>query len=365
MKNLNTVLALFCLCSSIFFFSCDDDEVMSTPEEIVVDSVALEIAKQDSIANGQNASENRKIPVSELDKNVVVVGATKKTGTAPAPTGSVDFKLQGRNNRAQLKSGFNIKLESNDDDIAGAYLQLLDSDKNKVDGYFEVPISAFTSGRLNGKSKNNLGGLKTKELEENEIDINFGDGLQPGTFCYEICLYDADNNVSSIVEVCVEVESWGGNASLVGTWKLNEAESDLEANKSDNYYEYCDNGDSLLIEDIVIFENFTISFNNDGSYEEGGKVNFPNAIFSSEECSVSYEDDDSEKAFGKWSFDEDDQTLVVIAYEYIDEENPSNNEVLENGELYFENEKIDITGNKLTLTFEDDDDVLIYVFDKQ
>jgi hypothetical protein len=353
MKNLNTILTLICFCFAISLSSCDKDDDGLNDEQI--------------LANEQNAAEDRKIPTTELEKNVKIVGANFIVGTAPAPTGSVDFKLQGSNDRAQLKTGFNIKLESSDDNIAGAYIQLLDTDKNKVNGYLQVPKSAFTYGRLKGEESKGIFGLRTKELDENEIDINFEDGLEPGTFCYEICLYDADSNVSTIQEVCVEVESWGGNADLVGTWKFNEAESDLEDISFEDYYKYCNNGDSILIEYMAIYEDVTITFDNKGNYEEGGIVNFPNAVFSAENCSVIYEDDDSEKASGRWSFNEDNQTLVVVTFIYI---YPNNDiEEIENGELYFENDAVSIINNKLTITFLPDDEEeigrLIYVFDKQ
>jgi hypothetical protein len=357
MKNFS-VISVFLLSIIFFFTSCDKDENGLSETQIT--------------ANQQNALEDRKILASELENNVGIDGATTIKGTAPAPNGSLDFNIATNQQKSQQKIGFNIEFSSTDNNVAGAYIQLFDGEGNKVDGYFDVPASAFNQ-RLKGKKDKGAFGQRTQNHEGDYIDVDFGGGLAPGQFCYEICLYDADNNVSSIVEVCVEVEAWGGNADLVGTWVFNEEASSLY--EDDFGTIYCNSGEMLDYNyNNEKNEILNLKFTSNGNYEDEYKDSglYLDYGASQENCEIIYQDEEyvyHTATFGNWTFDESTNELMVIAFEHKDLDGSSDGELLPEGDLYFDNGKININGNRMTLTFSYVDDFetidIVYAFDRQ
>ena len=330
--------------------SCNDDDTNDLDSEM-----ALEQA--------QNASEDREIPIAELEANIEIPGAIKKTGAAPAPTGTLDFQITTEDQEGFLGSGFDITFSSANV-IAGAYIQLLDVNGNKVDGYFDIPASKFD---LNGRRRS--GPLKNSSLgrikEEGDllIDVNFEEAIKPGRFCYEICIYDDQNNISRIEQICVEIEAWGGNASIVGEWIFDRREPD---NESAIPPVYCDNGDTLtnvpneiILQDIEIFV-----LNADGSYYEEYTYEDQDLDYdqSKATCTAVYEDAELERERynGFWAFNETDKTLTVIDFEFVDLLNPDQGELFEDGDIYLEGVLVEVINNELVITDPDGNEKEIY-----
>ncbi|TPN87717.1 hypothetical protein [Aquimarina algicola] len=327
---------------------------------------------------GEEDIEDREIPVSELADGITIQGGEKKSGSAPAPTGDVDFKLGFSEQNAFLTNGFDIDFTSTDPNIKGAYLQVTDVDGNKIDGYFD--ITDLKANQNGGKAFNQKKKVSAQAKMEGEdptsynINVNFDASLQPGKFCYEICIYDENNNISQIQEVCVNVEAWGGNADLAGEWVFDSEMSD-EVESDEAIFE-CENGQSLtapyeekekdiwtfvLTEDGVYYE----------TYEEKGKRLDTNA--SLENCEAVYNTpyEENEKFSGNWSYDEDAKTLTAVDFAYEDFLNSANNETYPEGEVYFYNVKVEIVDGKLKITETDgvDDngnpELLEYYFKKK
>ncbi len=312
------------------------------------------------IANAQNLTEERSIPVSELSQGVSISGGTKQSGSAPAPTGTLDFQIGSNSQEAFQGTGFDITFSSNDD-IAGAYIQLLDVDGTKVEGYFDVPADKFsTNGRRGPGTKSSSVGRRTAEGDL-LINVDFDQVIEPGQFCYEICIYDAIGNISVVEQVCVEVEAWGGNASIVGEWIFDRSAPDDEDN--DLTTVECQGGQ--LLQDVlyskVLRDDWIFVLNADGSYYEEYFVEeeILDEQQSSATCTAVYAEatvTEDDTYLGFWAFNETDETLTVVDFEHQDRLDPNNNEVYDDGQLYFEGVKAEVINGELVLTEVDIED---------
>jgi hypothetical protein len=340
MKKANTIF-LFLLSAIVLLYSCGSEEEGLTDNQV--------------LANEQNSSEDRKIPATELDKSVTISGATKKMGNAPIPSGSVDFQMSYSEQSAQQSIGFDIRFNSTDQDISGAYIQLFDGDGNKVDGYFDVPVTEFKN--------------RTTSEENEFIDIDFESGLSSGTFCYEICLYDSDNNVSQVQEVCVEIEAWGGNSSLVGTWVLNEEQtnSTLFVYNIDTFT--CISGDRIPYTHRKdgITDVFDLTFNADGTFGDlvGRTYKDFNQNKSYDSCEVIYDAANFiETNVGNWAYNEKTKELNIIIFEFKDLDTPRT-VLYPNGDSYiFRGMVVETIENQMIFTWNQDSNYRI-VFDRR
>lgn len=347
MKKLNIFLiAITLLTACTWLSSCTKD----------IDPLSGDTA----LANEQNATEEYKISVSELENNVSIEGATKLTGTAPVPTGTLDFQIASTEQAAFQNNGFTIQFESTGD-VAGAYIQLLDVDGNKIDGYFDVPVDAFSSGRLGNINKgNNILNGKTTSEDEFEIDVNFTSSIPAGQFCYEICIYDEQNNIAQIVEVCVEVEAWGGNASLIGKWAIDR----YEPVYLDEYKVTlnCTNGQSLEVDEYLYIKDpiFNLEFKSNGDYINDQEESYRNLNYtaSTNQCAAVYYDDVDQykvRHEGKWAFNEDTEALTAIAFSFQDFISPNYSEVYPDGEVDIFELKAEVINGELVISFEAED----------
>ena len=344
MKKLN-LFALSALLFSLTFVSCNSD-----------DEANPSLGNPD-VANEQNREEEAVIPMSQLSRDLVITGATKETGTPPAPNGAVDFRIATDLQEAFQQTGFEIRFSS-DSDIAGAYIQFQDADSNPMDGYYDVPVS-FINGRTATKSvslkKSPLANARTAEDEdERTINVDFDKALPAGTFCYTICLYDEAQNVSQVEEVCVEVEAWGGNATIVGEWIFDREESS-EDEDDDPYTITCDNGQDLPVTEHEDNEReWLFALNEDGSYYEiyDSKYYKLNDSTSRADCVVTYGElkVSKKKYSGHWAFNEREETLTVVDFAFEDLLDSENNEKYEDGSLYFEGVTIEVVNGELVLT---------------
>jgi len=237
-------------------------------------------------------------------------------------------------------------------------------DGNKSESYFDIPASAFNNESDLGRKKLNTSKSKLKSakiisqnfVEEdlmNTINIDFGT-VPAGKFCYDICLYDSDNNIYVLQEVCVTVEAWGGNDAIVGSWIFDREEGGREDEGKVNAM--CQNGSSITVDaEMNIKDDWEFNLNANGIYFEVYDEEYKNLDFmkTEEQCEAVYlEESEFFKGqySGNWAYNEDNNTLTVIDFSFEDFLNPDENENFEEGELYFEGVKAEIVNGQLVLT---------------
>jgi hypothetical protein len=315
--------------------------------------------ENDELANQQNETENRNIRISEIESGIIIEGSSTVSGTPPAPSGILNFQIETSNQEAFQTAGFNIKFSSTNA-IKGAYILFGDTDGTKSSSYFNVPIEAISTGKFSRKKTNANEPKKSRKLSTSKsfveidylIDVDFNN-IAPGNFCYEICLYDNNGNISSIETICVTVEAWGGNSSIVGEWVFDRYEP--EDNNSEIFNIVCNNGQNIDVEyTIYEQEDWTFALNADGTYYEvyNDIYKYIDYDATQSSCSTIYGESIiyNQKFSGNWAYNEDNATLTVIDFNFEDLIDNSNNETYETGEVYFEGVKVEIISNELVLT---------------
>ncbi len=309
----------------------------------------------------RNPVELNAIPISTLENEISIAGATTNEGVPPTPNSDIEFNLDSTKTEAFQGTGFNIVFDS-DADIAGAYIQLADADKNPVNSYFDVPV--FSNAvpaedpsvgnkvlRSSFSKRKSLGSKSLDDDDSYEINVDFTDEMPPGRFCFFICIYDSENNISQVIEQCIIVEAWGGLNTIVGQWVFDRSEGDLD---NDITLITCENGTSFEAEySQEISSIWYLNLFDTGSYEEEFKDEEKELDYNASvaECKAIYEDtstNSNDKFFGNWAYNEDNQTLTLIDFKDINlltgEEN-----VYPEGELYFEGIKVEVVNGELIL----------------
>ncbi|MEQ9405404.1 MAG: hypothetical protein RIM99_17575 [Cyclobacteriaceae bacterium] len=184
MKTLrHSLLLVLCFITVITLSHCSDDGNDDMMEEEFVD------------LSDPNA----------LTDALAVTGATVVVGTPPAPsTDPAAPSISDPDDAFGVQGGeLQLGLDLTSGDASGVYLQI-----PGADSYFDIPASAFTSGRGVG--------------DEPQFSLALPDNIEPGEFCVDLCVYDAENRVSNIVRVCITVGELGGANSefLVGIWNV-------------------------------------------------------------------------------------------------------------------------------------------------
>lgn len=325
---------------SFLTFSCgkNDDNSSTTNEDL---------------AQKQNETENRIIPVSELNSGIRIDGALSKTGTPPSPNGNLNFQINTEKQEAFQEYGFNIKF-STTDEIAGAYILFQDTDGNLLDNYLDVPLSALESGKTSNTKTPIVSKKSSKKQnlltgDDYIVDVDF-DNILPGNFCYDICLYDVNGNISVIQNVCVEVEAWGGNFEIIGEWIY-------DSSNDDNTYTQeipCANGDTVIA-NFNDEETWTLVLNADGSYYETykGIENVIDYEATLNSCTlISSKENYEDKYLGNWAYNEDKETFTIIDFRYENVLNASENNDYLDGSVYFngDNTTAKIVSGNLVIT---------------
>lgn len=348
LKNqiMKRVLFLFFIAITTFYVtSCSSD---SSPER-----------GSEEVAEEQNALEDNKTPVSTIENGIVINGATKESGTPPAPNSDLDFQINSDLKTGFQGSGFDIKFSSTDN-IAGAYVQFKDSNGNSTSTFFDIPASSFSSRMVSGNSnfksvfKKADNGTSLRMEEETTINVDLQNSVPAGEFCYDICIYDNNNNISRIETVCVTIEAWGGNAAIVGEWvPENDEDADVEIIT-------CNNGNSVSVDFEAFTESFGyISFNQDGSFFESFKGEYAPLDYNATKttCTPVFEEviKDEYKADGNWAYNEDDNSLTVIYFSFTDFIDGGNSETYNFGNVVIDGLYVkDVTSDTLVLEFRDD-----------
>ncbi len=267
MKN---IFLAFLVCGLTLLSCSSDDSTNETPP------VTGETPPKET--NPESETTLQPLSITTVEEALTVTGATKKTGTPPAPNGDLTFDSSA--SIANTTEGFFITTSTNAvDDIAGIYLQLLDENKNPIDSYLDIPASSFDKGTLpNPGAPTNT---KESKIEKNtsQININFKTKLPRGTFCYFICVYN-ESGISQPSEVCVIIEDWGGEGSsiLFGSWVKNgEVPGLVKKNNTLNFkmsgeftYDHTSEYNGISGDGSIPVLNF--SFEGNWSYNASSKI---------------------------------------------------------------------------------------------
>ncbi|GGX07286.1 hypothetical protein [Aquimarina muelleri] len=323
----------------------------------LVSTFLLSCSSDDNGNSGE--SENNQISIEQITNGVTIAGAKLETGTPPSPTGLLNFEISKTEQDGFLNNGFNISFASTGQ-IKGAYIQFKDVNGNNSNGYYDVPKEAFGNSdgvkisSINGKKKVSL---RTKINGEGDLQINvdFKESVPVGKFCYAICIYDANGNISQVEEVCVQVNSWGGNSAIVGEWIFDREEpADIE-NGATTTIE-CENGNTLtdVAYNMEEKDEWVFVLNEDGTYyetydEKGKRLD---AQASSLNCTAVYTEtyEYKDKYSGNWSYDNEKKTITVVDFKYEDLINAAESEEYPDGSVYFEAAKIEIIAGELVIT---------------
>ena len=338
-------------------------------------------------------SEETQIEIQKVLDNIIVEGATKNTGAPNAPNQAISFELNKENTSAVMVDGFNIELNSNDN-ITGAYLQIKGNDGAVADGYYDIDLSQVgykTTSVENNELRTQL--LKSKKRarkksnfeEDVRIDIDFTPTIEPGTFCYVVCVYDANGNISAPQEVCVTVESWGGNDDLVGVWNYTKTEEFYDGvtetanvGELDCYDDTisCSNGqESLDYSECYGIDSFKFTINSNGTYEYEvfSTDDYLDYSASRDACQIIKEDGEVYYlSRGNWAYDQAKGEIVLVGLEYVETYNGmTESGTYDEGDANVFELKATASGNTMILTEEyfDPAGVLMeyykYYFDKQ
>ncbi|WP_136479860.1 hypothetical protein [Cognatitamlana onchidii] len=327
---------------SILSYSCSSDDSSNNNEGI-------------DLANEQNKQEALSIPISNLESGIIIDGASTNLGSPPTPNSNLNLNVASNQLPAIQNVGFNLRFSTTETQVAGAYLQITDTENKATSSYFDIPMSSFEQARRSRIKKTQKSPFSKNDFTVEEgayqINIDFNDAFPPGKFCGVLCIYDNENNISQPITICVEVEAWGGNNALVGTW----IESGI-SEEDDTTQVICNNNSQINVPyDQIIREEIIATFSADGGFEVFNDEEYKILDYTStaETCSASYSSDiiqDKYRETGKWAFNETENTLSIVAFSYTDLINPGESETIPEGELLLQSAKVQINGDTLTLT---------------
>ena len=306
-----------------------------------------------------------------ISNNVEIKGASMLEGEPPTPNGGISLALVNASTAAYEDVGFTIPISS-DGDIVGTYLRFVSEDGKVADNYYDINIE----DNLAGKSavQKNIFSKKLKDSQENthyskiEEDVELKVGLSPEikageTFCYEICVYDAQGNISQPQQQCITVNAWANNNALIGKWNL-IYQSRFDDGNLENYnvkqdYCYqgsinCNNGNVINVTSTCInldYEFFDLKSNGDYTYEYKYIDKNLNIDLSESNCSEILDDDVlTIKYSGKWSFDKNKQFLVLVNYQLTIINNEDSDTVDYSNDPRVLNRESNVTGSSLEIT---------------
>jgi len=249
----------------------------------------------------------------------------------PTPNEAISLDVSNTSKTAYLNEGFEILLSS-DTDLVGAYLRFKTNDGTLADSYYDINIASNLSNKssigVTKKNKRVFG--KTAKVDDESLDIDFNSKIEAGTFCYELCVYDGQGNISAPTEVCVTVESWGGNSELVASWTAIRDEfvsedgtiiTNVGEESCDDVqtFDFCTNGGSFEYQNCYTINFFDIVFMADGTYEfaDEGISKSLNSAASDDNCdAVFFNDTYGYTSSGNWAYVQSEKRLTLVEYSY-------------------------------------------------
>lgn len=152
---------------------------------------------------------------NELSANVIIEGSSYLETDLPIPNENISFSLNENDDLAIPIEGFDITINSNTP-IVGAYIQFSTNDDILANGYFDVNLQLNSFGKLNNLGVKKLSGLSNNQT--NTLDVDFNEKIKTGSFCYRICVYDEEGNISAPQKVCTTIQLLGGDSVLANEW---------------------------------------------------------------------------------------------------------------------------------------------------
>ncbi|MGY5351782.1 hypothetical protein ACXGQW_04345 [Wenyingzhuangia sp. IMCC45533] len=391
-------VALFSLA---ILFSCKKDSDM----ENISDERSASL--EERVLDVNKVATATKIGIGDEDSNsdvksVKVISASE----IPPTTDEVQIILPKETQTAFQQSGLEFKIGGSQD-FDGVYIRVKDDNGNLSEDVLKVEFDNYepvfsranqlkTFKNSRNQANNDLFTPKTKVLQslstdvaaERTIDIDF-EGLEPGRFCYSICVYveNADGNggefVSQPGDVCVEVEAWGGNSALVRNWKFIRQEFyELEkicTKVTGEDYICNDREEEGFWENNVEYEEESSYCGKEGTYLQKSLNNFSefdiraNGTISLKLSGYDYEtyndedgtcfdtpkrDDFTQEGLGNWAYNEERNELTIVLFRIrsnsslegeFDEEVPE-------GFLFIDAGKVTFEGNSLKIFQKDVDE---------
>ena len=295
--------------------------------------------------------EDTPLQANMVSDNVVINGGSKNEGMPPTPNEAITLDLSSSTKTALLDVGFDITLNS-DANIIGAYLQFKSNDGTLADSYYDIDLEAnISNAKFPNRNKfrrtNTLAALPRKA--ETTVDVDFGTSIEPGTFCYELCVYDADGNISAPEEVCMTVESWGDNTEAIGEWKFVRHTNHFEGNMSfEPDTEVCSDHEGTRLCSVEsglrlnvqstscrIKEYIDITLNADGTYSERDKESTESIITSitapntsgeatleewenSCDIRINSQSEITYEGNGRWAYINESDSFIFVEYESVE-----------------------------------------------
>ena len=355
------------------FYSCTSDNV-----------------ENNTITTQQAAQlESVQLQADDVSTEAVIAGASKVQGNLPTPNGAITLDVTNSTTTAFLGEGFDINFSS-DGNPVGAYLQFVSNDGVAASDYFDINIAANASGkgsRASGLSFNgNIPSIRARKNADSEIDVDFGVDLPPGQFCYTICVYDEQGNISEPEQVCVTVESWGGMDEMDGAWVMVREERNEDGQMvvfetgQEACYQHtfeCNDGQAISASECYTRTLGEVQINSDGTYraEFNGLERWMDGGSSADNCEAVYVEETFEDiSEGRWAFVTDSNRLTIVEYYFrgiingdLDEEF-----TLDTGDARLVLDgTIELEGNSFVITEAQDDDqdgieeIRRYYFERQ
>lgn len=284
----------------------------------------------------------------EVLNNVNIPGATRVEGQPPSPNQGISLTLDTQRTIALPEIGFSIPFES-DGDVSGAYIQFRAEGEDYASAYYDVKLEDNVASSKSTKRSR----ASAKKPSDDSFNVNLKPDLSTGTFCYAICVYDQSGNISAPQELCVTINSWGGNTALEGTWNLLRTEELYEGNTD---------VEQVGIEECVTFSDETtcylidyneLTFDPDGTFRYEFRESNRNPA-----TEPDYVDYDIERIAGNWSYDTSTGQLyfVIFSYEYEENGQVLETEIYPNGDDEFGvAQRIELGANTLQMVFDEID----------
>jgi hypothetical protein len=309
----------------------------------------------------------------KVSDNIKIFHASRVSGNPPAPTTTANSpKLDPSSNNQSIKALAGryaiIQPEVLSGEVAGYYVKVAGANnyfkvdytkprglKNRGDGAGLLSAAqngSVTEGSTNNprsnlffKKRSNTGGTITgingsngiNDFSDSAIVIVLPPSIKPGTFCVEYCIYDAQNNISNIIKLCITVEALGAGSDgggFVGIWKITGQKENNEPWDRTIYDKYieppfnvncyngklsydCLSGNCTPVSitgqyEQTLLADLTLAINGGMKYESKDEEN--NIDFAASTCSnVVYKKEMySETILGGWSYNDITKKLILL-----------------------------------------------------
>lgn len=339
-------------------------------------SFAIACKKESTINNSSNGIRNE--DEQPLDANLVansfrITGAITETGNPPSPSASAGAPRirQTPLIKQAIISDVNFQIpinltNLNISELGGVYIQIVGSNK-----YFDVPGSSINLR----KSSTSQSSIILNDDSTGTVTIDPGT-LEPGTFCVSYCVYNTQNQVSNIVQICYEVEQFGGADFVQGNWNVYKSESFNEGSLEwqTNNYPYTETYTSDEVQcDSSTFYNVPGNYSSNNSYFFNistsslsikgiatKQIQDKNYVCANNGQSRIINAEGFDESLGNWSYDEDNNRILFLLNQsknYL--KNLTDNVVIEDDTYVFDQEDwyidsynvINVSANEIRLEY--------------